>query len=203
MAYNIKLQGKNLAEAESLLKEVGKIFSQHKVKYALDGGTLLGIRRDNKLLPWDNDVDFCVLDINQEEIATLCEALRKANFRVRFRYVQKDHPPYFKRGDLRMIKIRKKRFFGLLKGNVCLDVFVKYRYKQNYYWLIGDNVIKSVDSAWYANMKTIDFQGLSHPKPSPLDGYLKARYGNWEIPNENYNTFVDDNSVLDPATDKI
>ena len=58
MAYKITLSNKNKEIAESLLFDVAKSLDILSVKYWLEGGTLLGIKRESRLLPWDNDLDF-------------------------------------------------------------------------------------------------------------------------------------------------
>jgi len=40
------------------LKLVIKILNTHKINYWICHGTLLGIIRDKKILPWDNDIDI-------------------------------------------------------------------------------------------------------------------------------------------------
>mgnify|MGYP000064686265 CR=1 FL=1 len=65
MAYNITLSNKNKEIAESLLLEVVKSLDSLNIEYWLEGGTLLGIKRESRLLPWDNDLD---LSINNSQI---------------------------------------------------------------------------------------------------------------------------------------
>ena len=68
MAYNITLEGKNKVIAERMLQSVATIFSICNIDYWLEGGTLLGIRRENRLLPWDNDID---VSINHDQVEKL------------------------------------------------------------------------------------------------------------------------------------
>lgn len=196
MAYDIRLEGKNLIEAEKLLKNVATIFDKNNFSYTLDGGTLLGIRRENRLLPWDNDLDFCILNPDQNEVDSILKVLKKNGFRVRLRYAKKDFSPYVKKESIRMIKIRNQKFFGLIKGKVCLDIFVKYQHEGKFYWLIGDDVVKSVPEKFYADLKTIEFQNYAYPIPNLLEEYLSFRYGEWQKKDENWNTFANDKSIL-------
>ena len=55
-----RLDGKNLPIARRMLKEVTSILERRNIWYCLDGGTLLGIMREQRLLPWDNDMDLFV-----------------------------------------------------------------------------------------------------------------------------------------------
>ena len=60
MAGNRTLTGKNLDAAMLMLERVCTALDRSEVKYCLDAGTLLGIVRENRLLPWDNDMDLMV-----------------------------------------------------------------------------------------------------------------------------------------------
>lgn len=193
MAYNITLEGNNLREAENLLKEITLIFEQQNVAYWLEGGTLLGIRRENRLLPWDNDIDISIHDTETAKINSLIKNLKQEGYRIRLRHFEVSSSE-FNKGALRMIKIRKRRFFGLLKGNVCLDVFIKYTNDENTYWEI-DNKKKSVPKHFYTNFKTISFQNKSYPIPSKTDEYLSYRYGDWQTPVKEWNTSTDDHAL--------
>lgn len=193
MAYNITLEGSNLKEAESLLMEITTIFERHKVFYWLEGGTLLGIRRENRLLPWDNDLDISMHARETEKLTALIKSLKKNGYRVRLRYFETTGPD-FKKGALRMIKVRKSRFFGLLKGKVCLEIFIKYTKKENTYWEIA-NKTKSVPKHFYTSFKNIVFQNKDYRIPYDTDGYLSYRYGDWQTPVKEWNTFADDNAL--------
>ncbi|MDT8415192.1 MAG: LicD family protein [Flavobacteriaceae bacterium] len=196
MAYNIKLTGKNLIEAEMLICEVSQILNQLKFPYALEGGTLLGIHRDGHLLPWDNDVDFSMQRVHLPEMKKLDKVLNQNGFRLRVRYFKTDQKPFFKKGDIRILKIRKKKWLGLLKGKVALDVFIKYQLGQNLYWLVGDGILKSCPVSFYEKEETIHFKGIDFPTPSPIADYLAHRYGNWKKPEPIWNTFENDKSIV-------
>ncbi|MFT6934623.1 MAG: phosphorylcholine metabolism protein LicD [Maribacter sp.] len=194
MAYDITLEGKSLKEAEKLLKRVTKIVEQQQILYWLEGGTLLGIRRENRLLPWDNDLDISVHQTEIPKLNSLIQNLKIEGYRIRTRYFSVTSNE-FKKGDLRMIKIRNKRFFGLVKGKVCLDVFIKYSHDQSTYWEI-DNKTKSVPMRFYESFKTISFQDKNYSIPEDTDGYLTSRYGDWQTPVKDWNTSTDDKALV-------
>ena len=50
----------NYTEDDLLFKKVNKILSDTNINYWVCHGTLLGIVRDNMILPWDHDIDFAV-----------------------------------------------------------------------------------------------------------------------------------------------
>lgn len=45
-----------------ILREVVKVFEEENIRYMICGGTLLGAVTTGKFIPWDDDVDLCVLD---------------------------------------------------------------------------------------------------------------------------------------------
>ena len=193
MAYNITLTGKNKVEALELLELSAKIIDSCKLDYWLEGGTLLGIRRENRILPWDNDLDFSLMFPGDESLQKLINSFKDKGLRVRVRKFETNTKP-FKNDAIRIIKIRKKRFFGLLKGNVCLDVFVKYNVDGNAYWQIGDKV-KSVPSKFYSTVKKVEFNNYEYLIPTLTDEYLTYRYGDWNIVKKDWNTFTDDKAL--------
>ena len=193
MAYDITLEGKNKIIAERMLESVAKILSECNINYWLEGGTLLGIRREKRLLPWDNDIDISMMVNQSSKLNAFYKALKKNGYRIKTRIFEKEST-YFKLGDLRMIKIRERRFFGLLKGTVCLDVFIKYPYKDKSYWEIA-NKTKSVPSRYYSSFKTINFKNYKYLIPELTDDYLTYRYGNWETPVKDWDTANDDNAL--------
>jgi len=193
LAYKIKLIKKNKLIAEQMLEEVASIMNILSIEYWLEGGTLLGIRRESRLLPWDNDIDISVKSTQSNKLDKLIYALKQNNFRVRVRNFKKSHG-VLEKDKTRIIKIRKKRFFNLLKGNVCLEIFVKYDSKDESFWMIGDT-IKNVPSKYYKKMKLIEFKGFKYSIPNLTDEYLTYRYGDWKKPIKNWNTFTDDNAL--------
>ncbi|MCK0190752.1 LicD family protein [Arenibacter sp. F20364] len=193
MAYNITLEGKNKVIAERMLQNVATLFNQCNIDYWIEGGTLLGIRRENRLLPWDNDIDVSINHDQIEKLEDFYTKLRNAGYRVRTRYFNST-TDYFAKGDIRMIKIREKRFFGLLKGAVCLDVFIKYPKNGNSYWEI-DNKTKYVPTQFYQSFGSLEFKGFQYKTPALTDEYLTYRYGDWQTPVKNWDTSKDDNAL--------
>ena len=193
MAYDITLEGKNLIQAENLLKKITSIFESCNIAYWLEGGTLLGIRRENRLLPWDNDLDISIHESELPKLNKLLLDLSKNKFRVRTRVFSADSD-YFKKGDLRMLKIRKRTFFGLLKGKVCFDVFIKYTHEDKTYWEI-DNKTKNVPAKFYESFSKIEFQNKYYTIPEFTNEYLTYRYGDWQTPVKVWDTSTDDKAL--------
>jgi phosphorylcholine metabolism protein LicD len=195
MSYNIRLEGKNKVEAEDLLVEISLLLEQHHIQYYLEGGTLLGILRENRLLPWDGDLDLSIMSNQLENIDSFLSSLKQHAYRTRCRFMEEDNL-VFKKNSLRIIKIRKKRFFGLIKSKVCLEIFVKYEIADKLYWKIGNKTVCD-PKGFYDGRRTINFLNKSFPIPMESEAYLTRKYGDWKVPVKIWNAMEDDASVVD------
>ena len=69
--------------------EIIKILNGHKIKYWICQGTLLGIVRDNQLIPWDHDIDIAVWSgtISKEKMIKI---MISNNFTLRSDHLMED-----------------------------------------------------------------------------------------------------------------
>lgn len=54
--------------ALEMLKEIVKVMEANDIRYMICGGTLLGAVTTGKFIPWDDDVDLCVLEDDYEKL---------------------------------------------------------------------------------------------------------------------------------------
>ncbi|WAJ69677.1 LicD family protein [Catenovulum adriaticum] len=196
MAGHHKLVGKVAEDALKMLSNVGSVFNQNKVDYCLEGGTLLGIVRENRLLPWDDDMD---LTITEHQIPNLKQALKALpkKYRVRKRYYFTNYKA-IKEGNLRLIRISNRKWF-FFKGKVRMDIFVKYSDQENYYWTVGGKnnfVIKSIPKRFYDKTEAYEFNKQKYLVPQNYTQYLTLRYGDWQKPVKEWDCLNDDNAKI-------
>lgn len=62
------------------LRELKEILDTLDIKYWLDWGTLLGAVRNGKIIKWDADIDFGIMDNDWEKIVSTLPELEKRGF---------------------------------------------------------------------------------------------------------------------------
>ena len=112
-----------------MMDKIHKILTEHKIKYFVEGGSLLGAVRHNGMIPWDDDIDIGVFDKDFEKIIPLFEKnLYDDEIHILLQRTTKD-----------MIKVFvanlwfKNKETGKLIGTPTLDIF---RYTK------GNNIVK-------------------------------------------------------------
>lgn len=194
------LEGKNLEVALEMLRKVTAVFEEANIKYSVTAGTLLGIVRENRLLPWDRDMDLRIFYKDSEKILRSIRKIRKAGFKVRIRYQEKEDPP-LKKGDVRILKIYSRKHF-FLKGDVMMDCFVATKFDGKYIWSCGGErkyTKKAVPGHFYDNLEKVTFEGKEYYLPVEREDYLAYRYGDWQTPKKKWRFTKDDLAII--ATD--
>lgn len=59
------------AEIE-MLREIDRICKKNNIKYFLVGGSLLGAERNGGFIPWDDDIDICMMREDFEKFRNIC-----------------------------------------------------------------------------------------------------------------------------------
>ena len=194
------LDGQNLAAALNMLEKVTLIFEEANIRYSITAGTLLGIVRENRLLPWDRDLDLRVFYPDSEKLIRSIKKIRKAGYIVRLRYQEKEDPP-LKKGDLRILKIYSRRKL-FLKGDVMMDCFIATKDNGRYVWSCGGDrkyTKKAVPAHFYDDLEYLSFEGKNYTAPVEREKYLEYRYGDWQTPQKKWRFTKDDLAII--ATD--
>jgi len=196
MSGSLKLVGEVAITAEKLMLTLCKMLNKRKIPYVLEGGTLLGIIREQRLLPWDNDVDLTITEDSLEDILKLRKFIWLAGYRTRVRTNNKDQGPC-KKNSVRLMKVQTRKYV-ITKGFNLLDIFVKTKSDGKYFWTVGrkDPVLKSVEAHFYENLTTINFKNTELSIPRDYEDYLTARYGDWRTPVKEWDFQKDDKALV-------
>lgn len=196
MAGKTRMEGKNVDIALKMLHDVCTELEKKKADYWLEGGTLLGVIRENRLLPWDNDMDISMYIKDRMKLVRVAIILWLKGYRISTRFYNRNMGP-FKKGELRMIKVRNYEKF-MKKGEVMLDIFLKRKVGEDYFWTVGikSPVLKSSPAHFYDKLTTVNFDRKDYLIPDDYEGYLTYRYGDWKKQVKVWNFKKDDNAIV-------
>lgn len=203
MSGNRTLEGKNGEIAIKMLKRVTRLLENNNIPYILDAGTLLGIVRENRLLPWDNDLDLSITKEFEKKLLKNIWKLRFFGYKVKIKYYS-DNIKCFKANEPRIIKIFYLNPFKFFRKDVALDIFLKQKVGDEYYWTEGlrPPVLKVVSSDYYDNLTQITFRDKQFSIPKNYIDYIECRYGkDWRTPVKKWDFKTNDLTVkefLDP-----
>jgi hypothetical protein len=197
MTEQLKMTGRNLAIAKRLLKDVTKVLEKSNVPYRLDAGTLLGIIRENRLLPWDKDMDICTNETRYAKLQLLAWKFRFRGYWAWVRRIKRDLPP-LKRGAVRVLRVRNRKF-GIIAGPIKLDIFIWHHFGDKYYWIqgyTGREVTLAAPKEYFEPAIRTNFDGKEYWIPEAFEEYLTQRYGEWRIPRQEWNPLTEDGSII-------
>ena len=140
-----------------LLHEFDQVCKKHGLKYFLDGGTLLGAIRHGGFIPWDDDIDVCMLRAEYDKLLKIApDAFHHPYF---FQHAYTDM--FYRRGHA---QLRNSKTCGALRDEflsvkfnqgIFIDIFVfdavtddeqKLRRQEQeleYYWKLMDRMLES------------------------------------------------------------
>jgi len=204
---------KNKDAMIDLFKLVDKVLRKHKIAYYLDFGTLIGAVRDNGFIPWDDDMDISL--VHEKDFHKLPQVVKEIK-RIRFftfanTYTFKHSQEVYNASEemyvtpkqllftdpkniqIAIIKNYKKWRPGL--GNAVIDIFCKYKYNSELYWMAFGKEYKMAYRPLEDGFKEISFYGVKCLIPIAYDKYLSGHYGEWKTPNETWDQ-KDSNAMI-------
>lgn len=197
-----KIKGRVLKRARRLLELLVNYLESEGIDYHLEGGTLLGLVRENEFLEWDFDLDISIPSGQAEKLLRSRYKLWKSGYRVSRRKSILDYGP-IKRGDIRILKVKHilSSWFGIIspwmKRNLLVaDIFVKFDDGKDVFWIAKKRVMK-VPAVHYSGYELIGYNGNKYRVPVDYRGYLTAKYGDWSVPVKEWNCARQEQTVID------
>jgi lipopolysaccharide cholinephosphotransferase len=199
--YKPQLTNKNLSSARGVLFDVTTLLDEKNITYHLEGGTLLGIIRDQDLLPWDYDVDISIPQSFVNELFKLKFALFMRGYRMSIRKSKVSSGP-IRKGDYSIKKIKPVRDYYLQwllpshsKNFVVLDVFIKTNDTTHTYWQAKSKIMR-VDKKFYQSFETVQYLNRTLKVPNLYKDYLTEKYGDWSVPVKDWDCGVNELTIV-------
>lgn len=178
-----------------------EFFDKYDIPYFLEGGTLLGVVRDKKLLPWDHDIDF---SINLDSL----DAIMKLKWHLLFKgYIfsirrSKITKKPFKKGDITIIKLKPltQYFLALFfkkyhEKMVIVDLFIKRDYEDYSYWQAMNSIMRAPNQH-YKSHEVMKYDDKKVKLPYNFKDYLTSKYGDWSKPVKEWRCGDDEKTIV-------
>ena len=177
-----------------LMKKVSLVFEKNKIKYFIQGGTLLGAVREGDFIKHDDDIDLGVFKDDYERIIfskNVQDDFKKHGIKVS---VSK---------DVELVKLK----FDNVEHEIFIDVF-QYRYTGNNKVHYNYDVHKKAwPNGWFnhddiINLTYYKFRDMILPGPKNPEEYFVRHYGeDWRIPRKTHN-HIDEMQLSDNCNGK-
>ena len=157
---------KELLLRKKIFFEITKILDQKKIFYFLQGGVLLGARREKNFIKWDWDVEISVFSKDLiKNFDLLSNELKKKNFKI----INSNNT--FFRPKISFIKNNQHSTNFAIIGWMHSSLRRAYTRKR-----------LSIPFKFMKKMGRIKFFHKTFYCPSPVDKYLEYQYGDWKKP---------------------
>ncbi len=124
-------EGSVLRRAQMRMLEMLDVFvdicDRHNINYWLACGTLLGARRHQGFIPWDDDLDIVVMQRDYDKLLSILQEKLPEKFKLQARGTDKDYCRYNARirdtnSIIHQKKARNIEYNGIYKG-IFIDIF--------------------------------------------------------------------------------
>jgi hypothetical protein len=174
--------------AVDLLLMLSKNLKLHDVPHYIDAGTLLGVYRDNALIPWDDDLDFSVnanhlshsINILEQQLPKMLE-ITGVTWTLH-QYINQQAYGAVPIGAVRALKLLPDDDREVFPG---IDFFVKYIQGQHMDYCLASRGFR-MPASHFSHIQRHTFAGGVVYLPNAVEAYLEGHYGDWQTPQEEW-----------------
>lgn len=173
-------------KAKEALEVSVKILNELGLKFWLDTGTLLGAVRDRGFIEGDFDIDLGLF-LGGLEINELQQALEKAGFEILW--------------ALKSDSFASPQISVLYQGTRVDFVCYEQSEAKGQVWHLSYVPLVSValnifPAYLFEKFENVILAGGLYPAPSPVEVYLRWRYGEWQVRVKKWNYMTDPPCVV-------
>ncbi|MCG3652189.1 LicD family protein [Aliarcobacter butzleri] len=178
-------------KSEYFMFEICKLLEENHISYYIDHGTLLGIIRDEALIPWDKDIDLAVLIEDKEKIETMLKSylnnfihpLCKTN---KWKYkIEKEEIIVEGIKETLFIELQIFNDSIFKEDEVALDLMFRYKRDSIIYWGVCGKYLKAPINICFPTSQIV-YKNHSINVPNDKIAYLSNLYGDWQKPIKNW-----------------
>ena len=191
-----RCKGTNRCCHEVLLETLDftvKKFDDNSIPYWLTFGTLLGAVRNNKIIPWDEDIDLGILVMDMPAATKLSRIFQKAGFGWNVG-VRPDN-----------FEVGKINIYSSLVNSLHVDVSIydytmvgAVRFVQGVFW---PSSTTRLDNVMPQNLVDIELEGKMYKSPANPEEILNNFYGDNCVNTPKVKSWIRDRILKDPNLD--
>jgi hypothetical protein len=154
-------------EGEQEMLNTCLLLNELSINYRLTDGTALGLHRDGRFIPHDNDIDIDILDIKDYK-----ELLKKLRTQCKY-----------KLGGIIFYKGIIQQMIFYSKHHVIIDLIFWSTHGNYIYNYVEKDYERKQPHKYFTHLCNMVLHNVQYPGPGYINEWMELRYGkDWKIP---------------------